>query len=239
MNRLINECESRFADLSESWGNGDLTEAQFNELTDGLRVRDSAGTQWRLSPRNGNWTRWDGAKWIEDGKPADAVEPAGEHPARKNMDELLPAPPEEVPPKGVKARLGQVCRYLLGAVLLTFGAGRPLLGLVGPQASGVVTNISRTVSIEDERNDDISISYDFTLPDGRTISGLSTKSTKRFGQIGIAEGQPLVVRYVPGMPQLNVASWDAKYSLGNILIGAVGFLILAPSRWLRRKRQKR
>ena len=256
MSSLIDDCDARFEELSERFCEGDLTEAQFKERVAELKVQDSSGTWWRMSSENGDWMRFDGDTWVMGGKPADAVDPEDSHPSRKAVDEppaksqvhrhparkeledVLPEPVKETP-RGLKARLGRCFRYLLGALLMAYGIGVPLLGLVGGRANGVVTDISSSIDYDNKNSETETISYDFTLADGSEHSGFFMTKTKRYGSSNFGNGEVIEVRYVPGLPFLSVPSKGTALSIGYVIFAAVGFIMLSPPRWPNRKKTKR
>ena len=234
---LIEACEARFAELSEAWGNGDLTEAQFKERVAELQVQDSAGTRWQLSPTSGDWLRRAGAKWIEGGKPSDAIEPVESHPARKAIEEAIPEPAEEKP-RGVKAGLGRILGKILGVLLLAYGIGLPVLHVVGPKASGTVTDIAYAGTDEDGKSRNFSVLYRFTLPDGTEETGSCDLSEAALDRAHVSVGDGIGVRYIPGAPRFNFATYTTRLNVLHVLLALVGFVILAPPRWLRRRKKK-
>ncbi len=122
---------------------------------------------------------------------------------------------------------------LLGVALILVGLSEVLLGFLGETAPGVITDIRREGG---ERTDIIpnrytyNISYTFTLPDGKEISGFS----KEIGDAVYvkADGTSVVqVRYFSFFPYYSVMEQDAGLGLGQlILIAAGGFLIFAMNR---------
>lgn len=137
---------------------------------------------------------------------------------------------------GGKPWVGKLIRYGLAFFLLLWGAGWPLISVVGKRADGWVTDISVSVDSEDGRTETYTVHYRFSLPDGSVGKGFSTKSGKRYGGgVGISEGRTMTVRYVPGLPWLNAAPWDAEPIWGRLLAALMGVLIIRPPRWFVRK----
>lgn len=122
---------------------------------------------------------------------------------------------------------------LLGIGLIFLGASEIVLGFVGKSTSAVITDFRREGG---ERTDGKSgrytynISYTFTLPDGKKVSGF----TKRVGDSVYlkADGTSTVqVRYFPAFPYINAMKQDTGLGAGQVVLMITGgFLIFAMSR---------
>lgn len=117
---------------------------------------------------------------------------------------------------------------LLGAVLMAWGIGVPLLGLFGSEAPATVTHVRRLLA---ERNEalrnrfDYSVSYRFTLPDGRTVEGTTNMVGDYANAPGLRAAQPFRVRYAPFWPRLNTPSIQARPNLEHLIVTGVGWML--------------
>ena len=122
---------------------------------------------------------------------------------------------------------------LLGIGLIFMGASEIALGFAGKSTSAIITDIRREGG---ERTDGKSgrytynISYTFTHPNGKKISGF----TKRIG-VSVyqkANGTSTVqVRYFPAFPYINAMKQDTGLGAGQVvLMIAGGFLIFTMNR---------
>ncbi len=124
--------------------------------------------------------------------------------------------------------LPRILITLLGKALILWGAGRIALGIIGEPEKAVINHIRREGG---ERTDikpgqyTYSISYTFTLPDGKEINGF----TKQIGD-GIylkADGTSTVqIRYLPGYPYFSALERDVGMSAGPLVLIVVGCILV-------------
>ena len=108
---------------------------------------------------------------------------------------------------------------ILGAVMILVGFNNIALEFFGEETSAVITSVRR---VGGERNEAVpnrytySIGYEFTLPDGRKISG----STERIGDsVYLKPGKSSFtrVRYYSFLPFINTLESETGLNLGSIL----------------------
>ena len=129
---------------------------------------------------------------------------------------------------------------LLGFAFIVWGLTTVALGLFGEKETAVITDIRREGG---ERNEvkggryTYNISYTFTLPGGKNISGYS----KLIGNAVFlkADGKSkTAVRYFSFFPAINALEQDTKPGLGQLILVATGcFLIYVINR--RNKKQNK
>lgn len=117
---------------------------------------------------------------------------------------------------------------LLGTAFILWGAGRIALGIIGEPEKAVITHIRREGG---ERTDirpgryTYSISYTFTLPDGKEISGF----TKQIGD-GIylkADGTSTVqIRYLSSFPYFSALEKDVGVGTGSLVLIVAGCILV-------------
>lgn len=123
---------------------------------------------------------------------------------------------------------GRILVSLVGAALILYNAGAPVLAFVGARASAVVTSVRRQGG---ERNEAVpgrytySVGYAFTLPDGREING-STTNISGAAYLKADGTSRIPVRYVEQAPFFNVPERDAKPSAGHLIGLGAGILII-------------
>lgn len=116
---------------------------------------------------------------------------------------------------------------LLGLILVTYTAGAPLLKIFGSRAMGTITDVRRQGG---ERNETIrnqynyGVGYYFKLPDGRQIEGGATVVGSSYSS-GVTKG-PSPVRYLKAWPRINILEHYNRFSIGNIIMGAAGVLLI-------------
>lgn len=118
---------------------------------------------------------------------------------------------------------------LLGLLLVLWGVGSVVLGVVGERDTAVITSIRRQGG---ERNDSkpgrytYSVGYTFTLPNGKRVDSSTTKiSSAIFLRADGTSTTP--VRYLKSAPFINTMEEDTKPSIGQLALVAVGnFLII-------------
>lgn len=122
---------------------------------------------------------------------------------------------------------------LLGAALIAWGLATIALGFMGEKGTAVITDIRREGG---ERNEGkrgrytYNISYTFSLPNGKSVNGLS----KRIGSAIYlkADGKSKAsVRYFSFFPYVNALKEDTKPGFGQFILVAAGcFLIFIINR---------
>jgi len=117
---------------------------------------------------------------------------------------------------------------LLGAALVLWGVGTVVLGIVGECDTAVITSIRRQGG---ERSDGkpgrytYSICYTFTLPDGKSVDGSTTKisSAIYFKANGTSTA---AVRYLKSAPFINTLEENTKPSFGQLALVAIGTFLM-------------
>lgn len=122
---------------------------------------------------------------------------------------------------------------LLGIALIIYGMGMTMLGFVGTRTTAVITSIRRQGG---ERDDAVpgrytySIGYRFTLPDGRTIDGSTTKigGSVYVKATGVSTAP---VRYFAFFPHFNALESHSAPSIGPLIVAIAGvFIVFAENR---------
>ena len=117
---------------------------------------------------------------------------------------------------------------LLGFAFIAWGLTTVTLGLFGEKEIATITNIRREGG---ERNEVIRgrytyiISYTFTLPGGKNISG----STRQIGDAVFlkADGKSTTaVRYFSSFPAINSLEQDTKPGFGQMILVATGCFLI-------------
>jgi hypothetical protein len=99
------EAGAQFARVQAQWRNGALATPEYEHVVDLLRVEDQAGWWWRLDPRGGQWTVWNGSQWVSPQQVAAAstqrprVSMAGTPQAAAPV--VQPQSPQALPPQQV------------------------------------------------------------------------------------------------------------------------------------------
>lgn len=124
--------------------------------------------------------------------------------------------------------LPRILISFLGVAFILWGVMSITLGIIGESSTATVTNIRREGG---ERNDarpgryTYNISYTFTLPDGKEISGF----TKKVGNAVYlkADGTGRIpVKYFKEMPYLNSSVEDSRFSIRQVILIGVGVLLI-------------
>lgn len=115
-------------------------------------------------------------------------------------------------------------------LLILFGSIQFSLGLIGEKDTAIITNIRRQGG---ERNESVpnrytySISYSFTLPDGRKIDGFTYKiGDSVYIKVSHSNLSMLSVRYLKALPQINAPESDTGFKPGNFILIGTGILII-------------
>ena len=117
---------------------------------------------------------------------------------------------------------------LVGAALILYNVGSPLLGIIGEKGTAVVTSIRRQGGERDEivpGRYTYSIGYTFTLPDGQRVDG-STTTISGAAYLKADGTSVMPVRYLKQAPVINIPARDTKPSAGNLISIALGILII-------------
>ena len=118
---------------------------------------------------------------------------------------------------------------LLGLAFVFWGFGSVVLGLIGERDTAVITSTRQQGG---ERSDGkpgrytYSIGYTFTLPEGKSIHGSTTKiGTAIYFKADGTSTAP--VRYLKQAPFINTLEENTKLSMGQFIMVVVGvFLII-------------
>ena len=98
----------------------------------------------------------------------------------------------------------RVFLLLLGAVLVLWGAGLPMVLWLGAEAPGTVTQVRRQLGDRGEAIPNrytYTIAYEFRLPNGQMAQGHTQRVGDFFAPRDMAVGKPVRVRYLPGAPR--------------------------------------
>ncbi len=104
------EAGRSYQKLAQQLQAGKISQAQFTEAVNALRVQDEHGRWWQLNPADGQWLFWDGQAWIKPRTPQKQAQPKAEKPKPKPKTKS-PATPRRkaaTPAKRVKAPTPQV-----------------------------------------------------------------------------------------------------------------------------------
>jgi hypothetical protein len=110
--------------------------------------------------------------------------------------------------------------------------------MFGTPAMGTITDVRRQGG---ERNETIrnqynyGVGYYFKLPDGRQIEGGATVVGSSYSS-GVTKG-PSPVRYLKAWPRINTLERYNRLSIGNIIMGAVGVVLIVLA-WKPQKAKK-
>lgn len=141
-------------------------------------------------------------------------------------------------------KFGPTLVVFVAVIFIIYGLIHVALGVIGEKDTAIITNIRRQGG---ERNEAIpnkytySISYSFTLPDGKEIDGFTYKiGNATYIKVSKSDMNIVPVRYFKAIPQINALESDAGIKLGNfIIIGAGIVLIKLISSGKRKKRVTR
>ncbi len=116
----------------------------------------------------------------------------------------------------------------LGVASILWGVMSTALGIIGKPATATVTNIRREGG---ERNDGrpgrytYNISYTFTLPDGKEISGFTKKIGNAVYLKANGTGR-ISVKYFKAMPYINSSEQNSQLSTGQAILIGTGVLLI-------------
>lgn len=117
---------------------------------------------------------------------------------------------------------------LLGIAFIAWGISIVMLGYIGVKETALITHIRREGG---ERNETIpgqytyNISYTFTLPNGKSVSGV----TKKIGDATYlkVDGKSKVsVKYFSFFPYINAMEKDTKLGFGQLILVGTGCLLI-------------
>ena len=171
------DLETRYRELRARWEAGALTESEFLDAVDQLRLQDAAGVWWQIRA-DGAWLRWDGEQWVEAGRPPQAA----------------PAPPPPEPEAAPPRRRRRGCRgcLLLALVLFLVVAALAAGGYYGVQ-SGRLSAMGLQAQLQGEGEITITNSADAALD-------VELESLGEGGGYGRQELAPLDIGGYGGLP---------------------------------------
>lgn len=129
--------------------------------------------------------------------------------------------------------IGRLLIRTLALALLTWGAGMPLLALLGSTTEGEITHVRRQLGDRGEAIPNrytYTISYQFHHPDGRTISGHSQRVGDYFSPKDMRVGKKVEVRYLAAFPWISQIEWSWGALIEYLLVGATGAALLLLTR---------
>ena len=92
------EADHRYQALRRQWEAGQVSQAQFVEAVNALRVQTTDGTWWQIRGMDGSWLRWNGAAW-EQALPPQRTHPLDPQQPRSNQAASSPpTQPLSTPP---------------------------------------------------------------------------------------------------------------------------------------------
>lgn len=124
--------------------------------------------------------------------------------------------------------VGRTFLLVLGLVLFVWGAGTPLIALFGAEARGVVVDVRRQ---QGDRGEAVpnryayAVTYAFMLADGRRVETTSQRIGDFFAPAMARDGH-VDVRYLPALPFLSVADWGIGALIENLIVAAVGLVLV-------------
>lgn len=134
------------------------------------------------------------------------------------------------------AGVATIARILLGLLMVVWGLGTPTVALFGAEAEGHVTHIRRQGG---ERGEAVPnrytyvIAYRFRLPDGTMAEGSTQRVGDAFSPRLPKGGRAVEVRYLPGLPHLSTFGWRWESAIENLIVAAVGGLLIVLPWWSR------
>lgn len=127
-------------------------------------------------------------------------------------------------------KLGSIFVIFIAVMLILFGLIQVSLGLIGEKDTAIITNIRRQGG---ERNEAVpnrytySVSYTFTLPDGKKIDGFTYKiGNAVYVKVSSSNISTTPVRYLKAFPRINTLESDAGLKAGNLILIGTGILII-------------
>ena len=130
----------------------------------------------------------------------------------------------------VSKKFGPILVLFVAVILIIYGLIHISLGIIGEKDTAIITNIRRQGG---ERNEAVpnrytySISYSFTLPDGKEIDGFTYKiGNAVYVKVSKSNVSIVPVRYLKAFPQINALESDAGIKLGNFIIIGAGIVLI-------------
>jgi hypothetical protein len=130
----------------------------------------------------------------------------------------------------VSKKFGPILVIFVAVILIIYGLIHISLGIVGEKDTAIITNIRRQGG---ERNEAVpnrytySISYSFTLPDGKEIYGSTYKiGNAVYVKVSKSDMINVPVRYFKAFPQINALESDAGIKLGSFIIIGAGIVLI-------------
>lgn len=125
--------------------------------------------------------------------------------------------------------IARVFLTLLGAMLLLWGVGMPLVAWFGPEAQGTITHVRRQLGDRGEaipNRYSYAIAYEFRLPDGSTAQGNTYRIGDYFSPRNMAVGRVVRVRYLPGLPWVSDIQTHWAASWEHFVVAVVGAVLI-------------
>lgn len=127
-------------------------------------------------------------------------------------------------------KFGPTLVVFVAVIFIIYGLIHVTLGIIGEKDTAIITNIRRQGG---ERNEAIpnkytySISYSFTLPEGKEIDGFTYKiGSAAYIKVSKSDMSIVPVRYFKAFPYINVLESDAGIKLGNFIIIGAGIVLI-------------
>lgn len=141
----------------------------------------------------------------------------------------------------ISKKFGPFLVIFVAVILMIYGMIHVALGVIGERDTAIITNIRRQGG---ERNEAIpnkytySISYSFTLPDGKEIDGFTYKiGNAAYIKVSNSDVSIVPVRYFKAFPRINSLESDSGFRLGNFIIIGAGILLIKLIRPKKRKKR--
>lgn len=113
----------------------------------------------------------------------------------------------------------------LGALLLAWGLGLPLVAALGARTTGTVVEVRRQLGDRGEALPNrygYTIHYQFRTPDGRVVDGHTSRVGDYFSPREVTQGRSVQVRYWPRYPVISVVQWHWAAALEHGIVACVG-----------------
>lgn len=130
----------------------------------------------------------------------------------------------------VNKKFGSIFVIFIAVMLILYGLVQVSLGLIGEKDTAIITNIRRQGG---ERNDPVpnrynySISYSFTLPNGKKVDGFTQKiGNSVYIKVSNSNTSIVPVRYLKVLPQINALENDTGFKMGNLILIGTGIFII-------------
>lgn len=141
----------------------------------------------------------------------------------------------------ISKKFGPFLVIFVAIILMIYGMIHVTLGVIGERDTAIITNIRRQGG---ERNEAIpnkytySISYSFTLPDGKEIDGFTYKiGSATYIKVSNSDVSIVPVRYFKAFPHINALESDSGFRLSNFIIIGAGIVLIKLIRPKKRKKR--